>query len=184
MTEALGWPHVRDLLEPGEIHLGQNLLNVVPKGDSRYASFTLKPVDQLAAFHPKLAIGKSATIEIAELASYPLLLLDGNLCSANIRRRMPTGPHSDERKVRKWHAAYTNGDGRGWSWRRHHSLGCSGKGLQAADCQRLLSKRTAAGANAHSPALTGEAFLFRNFPAERVFMHCALSHNLVRTSRP
>lgn len=78
MIEALGWPHVRDLLERGEIHLGQNLLNAVPKGDTRYASFTLKPVDQLAAFHPKLAIRKSASIEIAELASHPLLLLDNN----------------------------------------------------------------------------------------------------------
>jgi LysR family nitrogen assimilation transcriptional regulator len=78
MTEAPGWAHVRDLLERGEIHLGQNLLNAVPKGDTRYASFTLKPVDQLAAFHPKLAIRKSASIEIAELARHPLLLLDVN----------------------------------------------------------------------------------------------------------
>ncbi|QIG97329.1 MULTISPECIES: LysR family transcriptional regulator [unclassified Bradyrhizobium] len=78
MIEALGWPHIRDLLERGDIHLGQNLLSAVPKGDTRYASVTLKPVDQLAAFHPTLAIRKSATIEIAELASHPLLLLDNN----------------------------------------------------------------------------------------------------------
>jgi DNA-binding transcriptional LysR family regulator len=78
VTEAPGWPHVRDLLERGEIHLGQNLLNAVPNGDARYASVALKPVDQLAAFHPKLAIRKSASIEIAELAAHPLLLLDNN----------------------------------------------------------------------------------------------------------
>ena len=78
MTEALGWPPVRDLLERGEIHLGQNLLNAVPTGDTRYASVTLKPVDQLAVFHPRFAIRKSAAIEIAELASHPLLLLDNN----------------------------------------------------------------------------------------------------------
>ena len=78
MTEALGWSHIRALLEHGEIHLGQNLLNAVPADDTRYASFTLKPVDQLAAFHPKLAISKSEAIEIAQLASYPLLLLDNN----------------------------------------------------------------------------------------------------------
>ncbi|WP_454619266.1 LysR family transcriptional regulator [Bradyrhizobium cenepequi] len=78
VTEALGWPHIRDLLQRGEIHLGQNLLNAVPKEDARYENVTLKPVDQLAAFHPKLAIRKSAVIEISELVSYPLLLLDNN----------------------------------------------------------------------------------------------------------
>ncbi|MCG2641486.1 MULTISPECIES: LysR family transcriptional regulator [Bradyrhizobium] len=76
MTEALGWSHTRALLECGEIHLGQNLLNAVAADDKRYASFTLKPVDHLAAFHPKLAIRKSAAIEIAHLAFHPLLLLD------------------------------------------------------------------------------------------------------------
>lgn len=78
MTEALGWPHVRDLLERGDIHLGQNLLNAMPNADTRYASVTLKSVDQLAVFHPRLAIRQSAAIEIAELASHPLLLLDNN----------------------------------------------------------------------------------------------------------
>jgi DNA-binding transcriptional LysR family regulator len=78
LTEALGWSHIRTLLERGEVHLGQNLLNAMPMGDTRYSNFTLKPVDQLAAFHPKLAIGKSGAIEIAELAPHPLLLLDKN----------------------------------------------------------------------------------------------------------
>jgi LysR family nitrogen assimilation transcriptional regulator len=78
LTEAPGWPHVRDLLERGDIHLGQNLLNAVPNGDNRYASVTLKSVDQLAVFHPQLAIRKSVAIEIAELARHPLLLLDNN----------------------------------------------------------------------------------------------------------
>jgi DNA-binding transcriptional LysR family regulator len=79
MTEAHGWAHIRTLLDRGEIHLGQNLLNAVPADDTHYASFTLKPVDQLAAFHPKLAIGsKSGAIEIAQLASQPLLMLDNN----------------------------------------------------------------------------------------------------------
>jgi DNA-binding transcriptional LysR family regulator len=59
-------------------HAKRHLLNAVPADDTRYASFTLKPVDQLAAFHPKLAISKSGAIEIAQLASYPLLLLDNN----------------------------------------------------------------------------------------------------------
>jgi DNA-binding transcriptional LysR family regulator len=76
LIEALGWANIRAMLERGEIHLGQNLLNAVPASDTRYASLTLPPVDQLAAFHPKLALGKTGTIEIAQLASHPLLLLD------------------------------------------------------------------------------------------------------------
>ncbi len=78
MTEALGWAHIRSLLERGEIHLGQNLLHAVPADDTRYARFPLKSVDQLAAFQSKLAIGKSGVIEIADLAAHPLLLLDNN----------------------------------------------------------------------------------------------------------
>lgn len=78
MTEVHGWPHTRDLLERGDIHLGQNLLNAVPNGDKLYGSVTLKPVDQLAVFHPQLALRQSAAIEISELASHPLLLLDNN----------------------------------------------------------------------------------------------------------
>jgi DNA-binding transcriptional LysR family regulator len=78
LIEALGWSQIRPMLERGEIHIGQNLLNAVPAGDTRYASLTLKPVDQLAAFHPKLAFGKTGSIEIEQLAAYPLLLLDNN----------------------------------------------------------------------------------------------------------
>jgi DNA-binding transcriptional LysR family regulator len=78
LTEALGWAHIRSMLERGEIHVGQNLLSAVPAGDAHYASLTLKPVDQLAAFHPKLAIGRNGVIEIAELAAHPLLLLDND----------------------------------------------------------------------------------------------------------
>ncbi|RXH12445.1 LysR family transcriptional regulator [Bradyrhizobium guangzhouense] len=76
LTEALGWSQLRPMLEAGEIHLGQNLLNAVPASDTRYASLPLKPVDQLAAFHPRLPLRKSGAIEIAQLADYPLLLLD------------------------------------------------------------------------------------------------------------
>jgi LysR family nitrogen assimilation transcriptional regulator len=76
LTEALGWSHIRSMLERGEIHIGQNLLSAVPAGDSRYASLALKPVDQLAAFHPKMAPGGSGAIEITELGAHPLLLLD------------------------------------------------------------------------------------------------------------
>ena len=59
-------------------HAKRHLLNAVPADDTRYASFTLKPVDQLAAFHPEACDQQVRSIEIAQLASYPLLLLDNN----------------------------------------------------------------------------------------------------------
>jgi DNA-binding transcriptional LysR family regulator len=38
----------------------------------------LEPVDLLAAAHPRLLIDESETMDIARLAPYPLLLLDGS----------------------------------------------------------------------------------------------------------
>ena len=76
LSEAMGWPDIRGMLERGDIHLGQNLAHAVPSGDPRFASHPLEPVEQLLAFQPKLALGNRATIEIDRLAAYPLLLLD------------------------------------------------------------------------------------------------------------
>ena len=76
LIEAIGWSDIRGLLERGEIHLGQNLAHAVPAGDRRFASQLLEPVDQLAACHPKLALGKCLPTEIERLAPYPLLMLD------------------------------------------------------------------------------------------------------------
>jgi LysR family nitrogen assimilation transcriptional regulator len=76
LMEALGWPDIMGMLERGEIHLGQNLLRAVQPGDPRFANHPLEAVDLLAVCHPSLALGKNAAIEIAGLASYPLLVLD------------------------------------------------------------------------------------------------------------
>ena len=57
-------------------HAKRHLLNAVPADDTRYASFTLRPVNQLAAFHPEACDQQVRSIEIAQLASYPLLLLE------------------------------------------------------------------------------------------------------------
>jgi DNA-binding transcriptional LysR family regulator len=75
LIEAIG-PDTLQLLERGEIHLGQHLLRAVQPGDPRFASHPLKPVDLLAVWHPPLVTGKGAAIEITRLAAYPLLLLD------------------------------------------------------------------------------------------------------------
>jgi DNA-binding transcriptional LysR family regulator len=75
LIEAIG-PHTLQLLERGEVHLGQHLLRAVQPGDPRFTSHPLKPVDLLAVWHPPLVTGKGAAIEITRLAAYPLLLLD------------------------------------------------------------------------------------------------------------
>jgi LysR family nitrogen assimilation transcriptional regulator len=78
LIEALGWPDTAGMLERGEIHLGQNLLHAVQPGDQRFGSHPLEAVDLLAACHPPMMMpGHGGTIDIARLAPYPLLLLDG-----------------------------------------------------------------------------------------------------------
>jgi DNA-binding transcriptional LysR family regulator len=66
------------MLERGEIHLGQNLAHAVQTGDNRFGSYPLEAVDQLAAFHPKLPLGKGAPIPLKDLAPHRLLLLDSS----------------------------------------------------------------------------------------------------------
>jgi DNA-binding transcriptional LysR family regulator len=78
LIEALGWPETAAMLERGEIHLGQNLLRAVQPGDQRFSSYPLEAIDMLAACHPSLLPHLSRTVEIADLAPYPLLLLDGS----------------------------------------------------------------------------------------------------------
>lgn len=76
LIEAIGWSDIRGLLERGEIHLGQNLAHAVQAGDRRFASQLLESVDQLAACHPKMTLGKGTAIELSSLAPHRLLMLD------------------------------------------------------------------------------------------------------------
>ena len=78
LVEALGWPDTAEMLERGEVHLGQNLLRAVQPGDLRFGCHPLEAVDLLAACHPSLLPDPGETIEISRLAPYPLLLLDGS----------------------------------------------------------------------------------------------------------
>jgi DNA-binding transcriptional LysR family regulator len=75
LVDALG-PAMLGMLERGEIHLGQSLVHAIPADDPRFASHPLQPVDTLAACHPALMPGEDETIEIGDLASYRLLLMD------------------------------------------------------------------------------------------------------------
>jgi LysR family nitrogen assimilation transcriptional regulator len=64
------------LLERGEIHLGQNLLHSVKLDGRHFDSLPLGSVELLAVCHPSIPLGPHRTIEVARLASFPLLLMD------------------------------------------------------------------------------------------------------------
>ena len=65
------------MLERGEIHLGQNLLHAVRLDERHFGSLPLGSVQLLAVCHPSTPLGPNRTIEIADLAGLPLLLMDG-----------------------------------------------------------------------------------------------------------
>jgi DNA-binding transcriptional LysR family regulator len=75
LIEAPGL-EIRAMLERGEVHLGQNLLNASPTSDERFGSQPLEYVDILAACHVRLQLGREGKVNIEDLASYPLLLMD------------------------------------------------------------------------------------------------------------
>lgn len=75
ITEGTG-SEILKLLERGEIHLGQNLLHAVKLNEQHFASLPLGSVELLAVCHPKTSLGSHPTIEVAELADFPLLLMD------------------------------------------------------------------------------------------------------------
>lgn len=65
------------LLERGEVHLGQNLLHAVKLDDRHFGSLPLGSVELLAVCHPSTPLGARRTIEVTQLAEFPLLLMDG-----------------------------------------------------------------------------------------------------------
>src|ERR1700759_1696497 len=75
ITEGTG-SEILTMLERGEIHLGQNLLHAVTLNEQHFGSLPLGSVELLAACHPSISLGPNRTIEVADLAEFPLLLLD------------------------------------------------------------------------------------------------------------
>jgi DNA-binding transcriptional LysR family regulator len=71
LSEALGHEQTA-MLERGEVHFGIRLEQGGPRFDSR----VLPPAEALAAGATSLELGQAGLIDIARLASYPLLLLD------------------------------------------------------------------------------------------------------------
>jgi len=76
ITEGTG-SEILTMLEGGEIHLGQNLLHAVTLDERHFGSLALGSVELLAACHPATPLGPNRTIEVADLAEFPLLLLEG-----------------------------------------------------------------------------------------------------------
>jgi DNA-binding transcriptional LysR family regulator len=81
LTEAIAWRNTLEMLERGEIHLGQNLLRAVQSGDTRFGNHPLDAIELLAAYRASLIDHASAAMEIKQLAGHPLLVLDTSFVS-------------------------------------------------------------------------------------------------------
>jgi DNA-binding transcriptional LysR family regulator len=66
------------LLERGEVHVSICSMRTIQNGNHPFESFPLPPVEPFAASHISLQLGSAGNIDIAKLASYPLLLLDSS----------------------------------------------------------------------------------------------------------
>jgi DNA-binding transcriptional LysR family regulator len=74
LIEAVG-PDIRAMLERGDIHVGL-LLQADSAGAGHVAGYPVPPVELLAACHPSFPLVRGKAVEIGQLASHPLLLLD------------------------------------------------------------------------------------------------------------
>lgn len=81
LIESISWNDTVGMLERREIHLGQNLLNVVQADDQRFANHPLEAMELVALGHESLIPGMGGAIEIARLATHPLLVLDTSFVS-------------------------------------------------------------------------------------------------------
>jgi DNA-binding transcriptional LysR family regulator len=74
LVEAVG-PDIVTMLERGEVHLGL-LLRAVRPNSPHFATYPVPPVELLAACQRQFPIKRGNTIEVAQLATHPLLMLD------------------------------------------------------------------------------------------------------------
>lgn len=81
VREAISWSDTVGMLERREVHLGQNLLNAVQSVDPRFLKHPLEAMELLAAGPPSLMLEVAESIELARLASYPLLVLEAGFVS-------------------------------------------------------------------------------------------------------
>jgi len=74
LIEAVGHENLA-MLERGEVHLGQNLLQAVSPGDKRFGRRDRGLVELLAVSHSTITSGRRTAIDISDLAVHRLLLL-------------------------------------------------------------------------------------------------------------
>jgi DNA-binding transcriptional LysR family regulator len=77
LREAIGWAEIREMLERGDIDLGQNLAHAEPN-DRRFGCHPLGEVDLLAAWQAGKPFGEGSAISIEGIAGKPLLVLDAS----------------------------------------------------------------------------------------------------------
>lgn len=71
-------PRMLEMLEQGAIDLGQIVSREIQPDDPRFGSRLVGSLDILAACHPKLTLGISGAVDVAQLVPYPLLLHDAD----------------------------------------------------------------------------------------------------------
>ena len=108
------------MLERGEVHLGQNLNNVIPPDDPRFGSQPLEFVDMLAACAPSFPLGKRRAIAVEnEFASFPLLMMDAQFAvrrSFDAACRLAGVKPNILMESRTPHSFAGHGRGRTWAW--------------------------------------------------------------------
>lgn len=75
LIEAIGTSTL-SLLERGEVQLGISLLQSIPADDSRFGFYPVPSVELVAACQPSFPLAPGGTVDITQVASHPLLLLD------------------------------------------------------------------------------------------------------------
>jgi DNA-binding transcriptional LysR family regulator len=73
LVDAAAGAEAFAMLERGEIHLMQTIARAVAADEQRFATHPLAPMEMLAACHADQRLGTDGSVEIAELASFPLL---------------------------------------------------------------------------------------------------------------
>lgn len=75
LVEVIGWTAFSEILERGEVHLGQNLAHA-PADETRFAKHEIECVDLLAVSRSEIKPSRNGTIEIGDIVHYPLLATD------------------------------------------------------------------------------------------------------------
>jgi DNA-binding transcriptional LysR family regulator len=71
------------MLERGEIHLGIALVDAAEANRRNLATYPVRPLELVAACRPGFPLPRGRTIDIGQIASYPLLVADSSFAARN-----------------------------------------------------------------------------------------------------